>query len=298
MTDMYEFPVKGRDANPLSGSLSYIPLYDQLEFDTHDTFQEHALKESSSWAEFSRNLEAAEGKALTEEDPFSYYLQQGPGRFYRAYLVPGDPMVAGMTIRPNEQNGYGIDQTYSISQKGVAAAAYHRMLTRKFFNEFAGMPPLNRTTNLTVPTDTLTGDHALARAIMDYGLVMDDNLVVPMPGIAPYCKSDMTDEEIDTVRTLFEENKMTGVFEHNWMGQNQHGRERQEIQTEYYRRGQYVGALTIPIAAKSASEIELSDAEGGTINYFNMGYSDTAQHVRVLRTLARHDGEIAKLILS
>lgn len=296
-----EFPLQGAQPQELDSMLRQIPLQEGLEFNTHNTFGEHGLKEKATFDEFCRHLKAQGDVLPPVEDPFSYYLQSGPGRFYRAYLLPGDPMVAGMTITPNEQNGYTVDNTYSINQRLITAAAYYKMLSRNFFDEFGGTPPLGRTSNLTIPTETLQREHGLARAVLDFGLIYGDRFVMPMPGIAPFPMEDKGEEEKQRVRDVIKDRSVTGIFPHN-SDEGEVG----VTTSEYYRRGRHVGTMvvrSIPVEGsytpKRVTEVRTAGGEEVTLRHeYEFSRDDTAKHAHVLKKLAITDHEVAELILS
>ncbi len=294
------FAFSGSDPREIHGALKEIPLYNNLEFNTHSTSQEHALKESGAWREYEYRL-GLQGKELSvTEDPFGHYLQMGPGRFYRAYMVPGDPMVAGLTMTPNEQGGYTVDSTYSIDQSGITASAFHQIITTGIFDEFGGYLR-TRAHNLLIPKATIIKDNGLARAVMDFGLGNGDNFVIPMPGIAPLPKPGISEEEIEETRDKLAEHEITGVFEHDWAVENETGGTTEESLAEYYRRGQFVGSLATSMIGGLGQEKrmkrELSDDEGAEVRYVDLRIEGAARHVIALKALAKNSPKAAELIL-
>jgi hypothetical protein len=298
-----QFPLDG--SNQLHEALRSIPVYKELEFDTHSTSGEHALKEVGAWGEYISNIgrqaDYLEPNGLQDTDAaWQHYTQDGPGRFYRAYIVPGDPMVAGMTVTPRDKNYFSVDSAYSIDQRGITASAYHAIVVQKFFDEFGGYMHHLSTNNLTIPTAILTREHGLARAVMDFGLVHDKKFIIPMPGLAPLPKQKVTEEYVEKTREQIEENEVTGVFMHNWVQANDNGGEREVDLAEYYRRGQLVGSLAAFetfTSRGSHPKHALKDAKGKDVRFFDLGLGDIARHVLALRALARTSQKTAKLIL-
>ena len=295
-----EFPIQGTQPQELDSMLRQIPLQEGLEFNTHNTFGEHGLKEKATFEEFCRHIKDRGEVLPPVEDAFSYYLQNGPGRFYRAYLLPGDPMVAGMTIAPNTFGGYAVDNTYSIDQRLITAAAFHKMLNRNFFEDFGGTPPLGRTSNLTIPAETLQREHGLGRAVMDFGLLYEDRFVMPMPGVAPFPKEDISEAEKQQVRDVIKERNVTGILPYN-SDEGGIG----ITTSEYYRKGRHVGTMVVrhtPVEgsfrSKSETEVRTVDGEEVTLRWeYEQIRDDTAKHVHVLKKLALADNEVAELIL-
>jgi hypothetical protein len=288
MTKGEVFPFNGNNPQELHGALKGIPIYDELNFDTHSTSGEHALKEEGTWYEYRKRIEAQGSDFSSVEDPFSYYLQQGPGKFYRAFMVPGDPLVAGMTITPNEQGGYTMDSCYGVALQAIAASAFSRILTRKLIQEDLLM---YKASNLTIPKHLLV-NRGLARAVMELGIVSGDDLVIPTPGKLALCKPGVTEEELKEVRDKWAQEEVTGVFEYDQSFLGDRDMTIEQEQAEYYRRGNYIGRLTTrgndvdrPIDRQT-----LTDAEGNDVRFRFSGYglSGAVQHVLALKDLAMH----------
>lgn len=298
-----QFPFDG--SNQLHEALRSIPVYRELEFDTHTTSGENALNEVGAWSEYiskiGRQAVYLQPNGLEDTDAaWQHYTKDGPGRFYRAYMVPGDPMVAGITLTPRDKSYFSVDSAYSIDQRGITSSAYHALLIRKFFDEFGGYTPSLSTDNLTIPTAILNTEHGLARAVMDFGLAHDKKFIIPMPGLSPLTKEKVTKEHAEETRDQIEDNEVTGTFTYNQIQAKGNSGDLEVNLTEYYRRGQFVGSLTTYKAETRLDAVtghSLMDARGEHLQFFEGAGGDIARHVVALRALAKNSEKAAKLIL-
>lgn len=296
MSNTGESPRYESFSQPLDPTLLSIHLKD-IDLDTHNTFGEHALKESGAWIDFLAHHDAA-GGIIGVEDPFSYYLQRGPGRFYRAYQKDG-PMIAGMIISPNSNDGFQVDGTYSVDDESATAAAYHKMLTRNFFDEFAGIPPLARTSNLTIAEDLVHGNPGLARAVYDLGLIRNGEIVVPMPGLAPFPFQDKSDEEKAYVREIIRDREITGILPHLDIEDEN----TDSVTEEFYRKGILVGTLVTKSVSKLDSFQRDKSVKAFTPNSTEVALRvptlrSTELQVHFLKSIAENDIGLAKIILN
>ena len=295
--DQSKFPITSPGPHELDKGVLEIPLQN-LNFETHNTFGEHANKEKGAWDEYLAKVQQR-GVIFDIKNSFAYYLQNGPGRFYKAYTIKGgEPMVAGLTLRPNDKNGYMIDSSYNIPDKSVAASAYYTLII-KFFEDFSGVPPINNTTNLTIPIEKLQNNTALARAVFDFGLVRGADFVIPMPGVAPFPFTDMPEKDKDNIRKIITQRSITGLLPY------QESRENILVVTEeYYRKGVFVGKAVItytPIEGEYEQEVrtELQDTSGRPVQIANdISKVNIIRRVNALKILAKRSSLAAGLILS
>lgn len=140
---IHEFPLD-------SPRVRDIPIDHDLDFDTHSTGGEHALKESGSWREFEARL-ADIGGTLPDgiEDPFDYYLFNEGGDFYRSYVRKGQygdrfSMVAGVAASRMPGRGLKVDALYApnsgdLADNTIVASGVARMFTRNVFSQYSGI---------------------------------------------------------------------------------------------------------------------------------------------------------------
>jgi hypothetical protein len=283
----------------LDASIQTIPIPD-LSFDTHSTSQEHATKEYGSFQEFQHYLkELGINLPSNIEEPFDHYLLVGPGRFYRAYGQPGDPMVAGLAMSP-DKNGYRVDAAYSIGQNEIAAAAYRKILTRKFFGEFCGNPMINRTSHLKMPAKILTDDMGLARAVYEFGLVQGADFVIPMPGLVPFPYENMSYEGQKQARELIKERGVTGILPYSVEDESSWS-----CTEEFYKNGVFVGSVIETkegLGSPRSSSFEAWNSDGRSVELqfveTDPGTENTVRRVSFLKTVAESDHSLASVILS
>jgi hypothetical protein len=286
-----------------------IVIQDSLEFDTHATDQEHALKELGSWQEYSHLL-SQQGGSLPDsiEDPFDHYLQSGPGRFYRAYSYE-QGMVAGFTMSPSENQGMQIDSLYcmdyDVPEASVAASALHKLLTHKAFEDFSGMsiPSLGLSMPalkyIDVPATETQNMKPLARALFFFGLPFGENYRIPMSDRTVFLSRELKQEKVDEVKEKMPEG-FSGILSYAIEGQASVNIE------EFFRDRTHLGTITSTYGGVGGDgnikSMEATSADGTEVklftDYTDYTYGDSARQVHFLQTLAQSDPELAAKILT
>jgi hypothetical protein len=276
--------------------------FENVAFDTHSTHGEHALKEYGAWTHFYHSL-LQEGEEFEIDDPFKHYVQEGNGRFFRAYPEKmGADMVAGLTITPAKAGYYEVDHLYTDGPSSLVAAACRKMLKRNFFGEFTGIVPyMLPATQLKIESTLLDDSPGLARAVYDWGLVNGNDFVIPMPGIAPFAQEDMSEVKKEQARSAIASHEVTAVIAYS----ETKAEATYLFTEEYYRAGQYAGKLLVHTEPGGGIErckdsYSAVDAEGAAVDVASLSTqrSDTTERqTRFLRTLALHHVELGKLIL-